>query len=212
MLASSGTPPAAPPLGGPPATDRDRPDLAGLAEPELSAEFGRLFEEHADALRRYLARRVGSAIADDIVAEAFLTALRGRENYDPARATVKSWLHGIAANLLRHHARTEVRGLRAFARLARQPGIGADHADRVGDRVDAADRVNRLSAAVAQLPPGDREVLLMTSWAGLTAAEIGDALGIPAGTVRSRLHRVRQWLRTHASAVRIDTSEDETDD
>ena len=56
----------------------------------------------------------------------------------------------------------------------------------------------RLAGALASLSEGDRDVLLLTSWAGLDAGEVAEALGIPAGTVRSRLHRVRKWLRANA--------------
>jgi RNA polymerase sigma-70 factor (ECF subfamily) len=183
-------------VGGPP--EADRPDLSRLAGAELRGAFGRLFDEHAAALHRYLARRVGPSVAEDIVAETFLAALRGRHGYDPARAGVRAWLYGIATNLLRHHVRAEVRALRATARLAYQAGVGEDHAEAVSARVDAEHRVGQLAAALAELSPGDREVLLLTSWAGLTAGEVGEALDIPAGTVRSRLHRVRRWVRGHA--------------
>lgn len=197
-------------MGSPP--DADRPDLAGLAGPDLTATFGRLFDEHAEALHHYLARRIGTSAAEDVVAETFLAALRGRRGYDPARAGVRAWLYGIAANLLRHHVRGEVRALRATARLAYQTGVGEDHAEAVSARVDAQQRVGQLAAALAELTPGDREVLLLTSWAGLTAGEIGAALDIPAGTVRSRLHRVRRWLRSHAPTTAPTDREDRTDD
>ncbi|MEU7532462.1 sigma factor-like helix-turn-helix DNA-binding protein, partial [Saccharothrix sp. NPDC042600] len=60
-------------------------------------------------------------------------------------------------------------------------------------------RLTRLLAgALAGLDPGDRDVLLLTSWAGLDSNEVAEALGIPVGTVRSRLHRVRRRLRAHA--------------
>ena len=57
----------------------------------------------------------------------------------------------------------------------------------------------RLAGALAQLSEADRDVLLLTSWAGLDSNEVADVLGIPVGTVRSRLHRVRKLLRANAS-------------
>lgn len=179
---------------GPP--DADRPDLTG---PEPAAVFGRLFDEHAAALHRYLARRVGTTIADDLVSDTFLTALHRRHSYDPARAGVRARLYGIASNLLRRHVRDEVRALNATARLAGTHGRADGHETRVTDRLDAQRTVARLAGALATLSPDDREVLLLTSWAGLSAVEIAEALDIPAGTVRSRLHRVRRWLRASAS-------------
>ncbi len=192
--------------------DEDRPDLARLSGPDLKATFGRLFDQHAAGLHRYLAGRVGPGTAEDVVAETFLAALRGRHRYDPARANVRSWLYGIATNHVRQHARSEARALRARGRLERFAEPDADHAERVSDRIDAAHRVAQLATALTQLPPGDRDVLLLTSWAGLNAAEVGNALDIPAGTVRSRLHRARRWLRRHAPTIDPTTAKDDSHD
>src|SRR3954453_4264094 len=109
----------------------DRPDLGG-AEP--GPAFGRLFDAHAAALRRYLARRVGTEPANDLVAETFLVALRRRESYRPELGTARSWLYGIATNLLRHHVRSELRALHATARLANAgETVSAAHDGRVAD-------------------------------------------------------------------------------
>ncbi|WP_439384094.1 RNA polymerase sigma factor [Amycolatopsis lexingtonensis] len=178
--------------------EHDRPDLGG-AEP--GPAFGRLFDAHAAQLRRYLARRVGPEPANDLVAETFLVALRRRETYRPELGTARSWLYGIATNLLRHHVRSELRGLQATARLARTGETShAGHDGRVAERVDAQVRAAQLAAALARLSPADRDTLLLVSWAGLEPAEVAEALGIPPGTVRSRLHRIRRWLRTNAPA------------
>jgi RNA polymerase sigma factor (sigma-70 family) len=159
------------------------------------AAFGSVFTEHAPPLHRYLARRAGAAVADDLVAEVFLVAWRRRASFDPARGGLRPWLYGIATNLLHRHQRDEQRALAATARLAGSAAPAASPEDRIADRVDAAARVRTLAAGLLKLSDGDRDVLLLTSWAGLSADEVGAALGIPAGTVRSRLHRVRRQLR-----------------
>jgi RNA polymerase sigma-70 factor (ECF subfamily) len=166
-----------------------------------------LFDAYARPLHRYLARRVGVETAHDLVSETFMVALNARHGYDPRRAVVRSWLYGIATNLLRRHVRTEVRGLRATARAAghgQEPG----HESRVAERVDAAVAAGRLAGALAELADGDRDVLLLISWAGLDSTEVAEALGIPVGTVRSRLHRVRKWLRANAPQESIVDSEE----
>ncbi len=172
----------------------DVPD-AGLVD-----EFGRLYDEYARPLHRYLARRVGEQTAYDLVSETFLVALRQRNTYDPARAAVQAWLYGIATNLVRRHVRQEVRGLHAAARAgSRQDQSDTGHDTVVADRVDADVMARRLAPALAVLADADRDVLLLTVWAGLSSAEVADALGIPIGTVHSRLHRVRRKLRAAAA-------------
>lgn len=171
-------------------------DRRRLTGPGVADEFARLFDQHAVPMHRYLARRVGAEQAHDLVSETFLTAFRQRDTYDPATAAAKSWLFGIATNLARRYVRQEVRGLRATARAGRrEPGDLAAHDGLVAERVDAQKLARRIAPAIADLSEGDRDVLLLTSWAGLTTVEVADALGIPVGTVRSRLHRVRRQLR-----------------
>ncbi|GAA0608144.1 sigma-70 family RNA polymerase sigma factor [Kribbella sandramycini] len=178
----------------PPELVGDRPQLDG---PAVAEEFARLFDQYAAPMHRYLARRVGTEQAHDLVSETFLAAYRQRETYDPALAAVKAWLYGIATNLARRHVRQEVRGLQATARaVRREPDELAAHDGRIADRVDAENLARQIAPAIADLSEGDRDVLLLTSWAGLTTVEVADALGIPVGTVRSRLHRVRRQLRT----------------
>jgi RNA polymerase sigma factor (sigma-70 family) len=190
--------------------DRDRPYLRG---PEAAIEFGRLFAAYARPLHRYLARRVGTDIANDLVSETFLVALNHRHDYDPRRGVVRSWLYGIATNLLRRHVRDEVRKLRAVSRAAgHAAGHETGHDGLVAARVDAATMAASLAGALAELSERDRDVLLLTSWAGLGPTEIADVLEVPVGTVRSRLHRVRKWLRANASRFPKAGSEEVADD
>jgi len=162
--------------------------------------FAVLFDSHAPGLHRYLSRRVG-AVADDLVAETFLAGLAGRDGYDPAKADPRAWLYGIATNLLRRHFRQELRGLAATAKAsAALIRSGSDPADAVPGQVDAQVRIARLASGIAALTQDDRDVLLLTAWAGLDSIEVAQALGIPVGTVRSRLHRVRRQLRAHETS------------
>ena len=159
--------------------------------------FASLFDAHASGLHRYLSRRVG-AVADDLVAETFLAGMASREGYDQSKADPRAWLYGIATNLLRRHFRQEVRGLAATAKAAAEVTInGSDPGEAVSDQVDAQARIGRLASGIAALNQDDRDVLLLTAWAGLDSNEVAQALDIPVGTVRSRLHRVRRQLRTH---------------
>jgi RNA polymerase sigma factor (sigma-70 family) len=170
----------------------DRLDLSG---PGGLRAITRLYDEHARPLHRYLARRLDPATADDLVAETFLTAWRSRDRYDPERASGRAWLYGIATNLLREHTRSEVRGLRAHARHGGRAASGDDVGTVAVSRADARVEVRRLAAAIAELRPDDRDVLLLVAWGGLEPAEVAQALRLPQGTVRHRLHRARAALR-----------------
>jgi RNA polymerase sigma-70 factor (ECF subfamily) len=158
-----------------------------------ATEFGEIFDRHFAEINRYLARRVGASPADELAAETFVVAFRSRDRYDPRAADARPWLFGIASNLARRHWRTERRRLRAYARTGVDP-ICDDAAD-VDRRVDAAAAAPRLAAALGSLSGAERDVLLLFAWADLSYDEISAALGIPAGTVRSRLSRSRARIR-----------------
>jgi len=184
---------------GPPVTARAEPMTqsdVGLihrsrTEPEA---FGRIFDRHATAIHHYIARRVGGSLADDLTAETFLIAFRGRDRFDPAQPDARPWLYGIAANLIRGRQRAEVRQYRALARTGVDPALDG-HDDRVTARVAAADHVRALAAVLAELSVREREVLTLISQAQLTYSEVARALDIPVGTVRSRLHSARKRIR-----------------
>jgi RNA polymerase sigma factor (sigma-70 family) len=160
-------------------------------EPE---QFTVLFRRHAPHIQRYVIRRLGPDAADDIVAETFLLAFDQRNRYDPARADARPWLYGIATNLIGHHRRAEVRLYRALARTGADP-VTESFTDRVDERVSAGHAGRRLAAALARLPAELRDTLLLAAWGDLSYEEIAVALGVPVGTVRSRLSRARSRLR-----------------
>jgi RNA polymerase sigma factor (sigma-70 family) len=154
---------------------------ASLSEPRA---FVVVFDRHFDAIHRYLRRRVGSQIADELASETFAQAFEHRQRFD-GRRDARPWLYGIAHNLLRHHYRGEERALRAYARS--RPAL---HTSEPPDLPDS-----ELAELLADLSPGERDVLLLVAWAELEYAEVAEALGIPVGTVRSRLNRARGRIR-----------------
>lgn len=160
-------------------------------EPE---QFTLLFRRHAPHIQRYVARRLGPDAADDIVAETFLLAFRQRDRYDQSRPDARPWLYGIATNLIGRHRRAEIRLYRALARTGADP-VAEPFTDRVDDRVSATTSARRLAAALARLSAEYRDTLLLVVWGDLSYDEAAAALGVPVGTVRSRLSRARSRLR-----------------
>ncbi len=157
--------------------------------------FAELFERHFDTIHVYLARRAPAADAADLASEVFKIAFAQRDRFDPAHSSARPWLYGIATNLLRHHLRRGGREARARARLSsfdlRRPhDLGA-----VDDALDAAATWPTVAEALADLADPDREALLLYAWEELSYPEVAVALGVPVGTVRSRIHRARRRLR-----------------
>jgi RNA polymerase sigma factor (sigma-70 family) len=156
--------------------------------------FTVLFRRHAPHIQRYVVRRLGQDAADDIVAETFLLAFRQRESYDQTRADARPWLYGIATNLIGRHRRAETRLYRALARTGADP-VTEPFTDRVDDRVSASTASRRLAVGLARLSEELRDTLLLVAWGDLSYEEAATALGVPVGTVRSRVSRARSKLR-----------------
>ena len=155
--------------------------------------FAIVFDRHAPAIYRFIARRLGGDVADDLVSEVFLIAFQRREGYDQAQADARPWLYGIATNLISRRRREEVRFLRAIARTAISLPIESVD-DQVAERVDAQAVSRQLAAALATLPGLHRDTVMLIA-SGLSHHEAALALGVPAGTVASRLARARPKLR-----------------
>lgn len=165
--------------------------IASRQEPE---RFAAVFDRYYVEIHRYVARRLGGDLADDVASETFLAAFRQRDRFDASLGDPRAWLYGIATNLIHRHHRREVRAYRAMQRLPVESQEDG-HEDRVLARVSAAAAQRELAGALARLSAGDRDVLLLVALAGLTYNEVASALGIAYGTVCSRLARARRKLR-----------------
>jgi RNA polymerase sigma-70 factor (ECF subfamily) len=159
----------------------------------MEPSFAATFEEEFSALHRYLRRRVRADVAEDLASQTFATAFSHWGRRDSARP-VRPWLYGIAANLLFRHWRDEARMFRAYARTGTDPLADLD--DGVDMRLDAQTAGQAAAKVLARMQRRDREIVLLHAWAELTDSEIAEALQIPVGTVKSRLHRARRRLRS----------------
>lgn len=162
--------------------------------------FGLLFHRHSVAIFRYAARRVGPDVAEDIMSETFVTAFQQRARFDRSYTDARPWLFGIATMVIRRYRATEVRVLRTVEASIAAFRESADLQEPLVDRLDAEQRLTRLAPAIADLPRRDRDTLLLYAWAELDYEGVATALGVPVGTVRSRLNRVRRKLAAAAAA------------
>jgi RNA polymerase sigma factor (sigma-70 family) len=161
-----------------------------LAEPE---SFALLFQRHAGPVGRYIARRIGAQDAEDVLADTFLEAFRQRRRYDADRADARPWLYGIATRRLGRYRRAELKQLRVLERTGTDPVV--TFTDRSDSRVGASTAIRGVAEVLRRLPTGQRDALLLVAWADMTYEEVAVALGVPVGTVRSRISRARAALR-----------------
>lgn len=158
-----------------------------------AARFEQLYLDCEAKLFRYLARRVGPTLAEDLTAEAFTIAWQRFADYDPSRAAFSTWVFGIAINLLRRHTRTEIYQLGTFSRTGSDPAQPSDESAIV-NRLAADAFWPKVAAELADMDDVDRDVLTLYAWAEMSYGAIAETLGIPIGTVRSRISRARDRL------------------
>jgi RNA polymerase sigma-70 factor (ECF subfamily) len=159
--------------------------------------FGDLFDAYARSVYNHAFRLTGEwSAAEEIVSLTFLDAWRLRTRLDEEGGSPRPWLLGIATNVTRNTRRAARRHAAALARLPREEAAG-DFADEVAGRVDDAARLDLVRIALAKLRRPEREVLALCVWSGLDYAAAAESLGVPVGTVRSRLSRARTKLAKH---------------
>ena len=171
-------------------------DLWSQAANEHAGEaFGELFERHADRVYAHCFSRTGSwSMAEDLTSAVFLEAWRRRGEVRFSGDSALPWLLGVANNATRNAQRTLRRHRALLAKLP-PPADEADFALDAAARVDSERLAEHLLCAMAGLRRAEQEVLALCDWAGLSYAQAAVALGVPEGTVRSRLSRARKHLR-----------------
>ena len=150
--------------------------------------FTELFTRYRSRLYGFLVRRVGDSAADDLFQETWLRVVRARERFDPGRR-FSTWLFQIANNLCRDSGRRRAARGRAEDAM-REMGCSDPRL-----RTPALDLRLDVQRRIAELPGRLQEVLLLRYFEQMTETEIAEAVGIPAGTVKSRLHAAIHTLR-----------------
>jgi RNA polymerase sigma factor (sigma-70 family) len=158
------------------------------------AAFGELFDGCARSVYNHAFRLTADwSAAEDVMALTFLEAWRLRGRIDPEGGSLRPWLLGIATNVARNMRRAARRHDDALARLPRGDQV-PDFADEVVGRIDDAERLGAVREAYGRLRRQEQDVFALCVWAGLDYKQTAEALGIPVGTVRSRLSRARRKL------------------
>ncbi|MFF5189438.1 RNA polymerase sigma factor [Streptomyces sp. NPDC000345] len=160
--------------------------------------FAELYEQHATAVYHHALRLTGDwSAAEEVMSETFLAAWQGRGDVEAEGGSLRPWLFGIATNKARNADRGLRRRLAFLARRAPEAEAEAvgDFAEDVAGRVDDARRLADVQRVLGRLRRHEREVIALCVWGGLDYAQAAEALGVPVGTVRSRLSRARARLR-----------------
>jgi len=148
-------------------------------------QFERLYAEEAAGLFSFLAYRTGDRVlAEDLLADAFERALRGR--FNARKGSAKTWLYAIALNVLRDHVRRSAAESRAYERV--DEGVARDVFADVETR-------DELMGGMARLSAEEREAIALRFGAGLTVPEMAKLLGEPLTTIEGRVYRALRKLR-----------------
>lgn len=154
--------------------------------------FARLYDRHAPELLRYCFRRTAdAALAEDLVSIVFLEAWRRRRDLR-AGADARPWLYGIATNVTRQQWRSRRRHAAALARIGDGRRTAGDSAAEAFAREQ---EMRAVLDGIARLPRREQDVVALCVWSDLSYEEAARVLGVPVGTVRSRLSRARRRLR-----------------
>jgi RNA polymerase sigma factor (sigma-70 family) len=168
------------------------------SEPEV---FEVIFDRHYEAVHRFAAGRVGIQDAPDIAAETFARAFDRRQRFRLDRRSALPWLYGIAVNVCREGRRRNSRGQHATTRIATRDEMSTEAFENdLTERVDAQRLRPDLLAALRGLTDDEYALLMLAGESDMSYQQMADALGIPIGTVRSRLARARRRVR-HAIGV-----------
>ena len=159
--------------------------------PEFADEFGigRASLAYAPELRRFAARRLRDrCAAEDAVQETMLRAWRSADRFDPARGTLRAWLYTILRNLLVDMARARARRPLVASPL---PPSAATEADEVDELLTSLAVVSALRHLTAE----HRQIISYCYFDARPHAEVARLLGVPVGTIRSRLFYARSALK-----------------
>lgn len=180
------------------ATDADI-IASSLRKPQL---FAPIFERHFTHIYRYLCQRTEPSAAEDLASEVFTIALNKRNKFVAQHDSALPWLYGIASRLLADQSRKRARQANAYYKASAQEIDHSSPMTGAQQRIDAHNAAQKLQPAIDALSDRDKDILHLYAHADLSYTDIAEALKMPVGTVRSRLHRIRKSLRNAVPTVK----------
>jgi len=181
--------------------DLDDADLWELSSTDHEA-FGEIFRRHARAVFAICYWRTGdAAMAEDVTSVVFLEAWKRRDMVVLEQRSALPWLLGVANHSSRNATRSLRRYSQALKRLDGHRNLHND--DDMIDRLDAEISLNMVNEAARDLTEPEREIVLLVFWSGLSYEAAAVALGVPVGTIRSRVSRTRRKLQLRLGDNRV---------
>jgi RNA polymerase sigma-70 factor (ECF subfamily) len=172
-----------------------------MSEDDRRALVRSLYAEHGPKLHAYATRLLGdSHHAEDVVQEAMLRAWRKAETLTPGRGSVLGWLMRVAHNVAVDRIRARRARPDEVAENPAEPVSAEDHAAAVAESVFVA-------AALSHLTPAHPQVLRVVYFGDHTAAQAAELLGLPVGTVKSRVFHALRQLRLHVNELQVDSGD-----
>jgi RNA polymerase sigma factor (sigma-70 family) len=170
------------------------------------AAFAEFYRAHLDEVTRFVTRRVADPqLAADLTADVFLAVIEAAADYRGSFGGPRTWLFGIARNVIAAEFRRSARQRRAEGLIAGRRLLDAGDVDRLVAKIDAFRHVRELHEELKALPDGERAVLELVAVDGLSVAEAAAALGIRPVAARVRLHRARRALRSATFQLTVET-------
>lgn len=166
--------------------------LADAARGDETA-FRAVYERHRDAVFRFSYRMLGSAAAEDVTHDCFLSLLQNPSRFNASRAALRTYLYAAARNLALKQMERSVSSAASLDDLKSEPQ--AHEREEPLRRALDAELAAAVKRAIAQLPAQQREALILFEYEELSLAEIAAIVGADAGAVKARLHRARANLR-----------------
>lgn len=177
-------------------------DLLALVAAGNERAFGVLYDRHSTVAYSLALRLLGNrGAAEDLVQEAFLAIWRGAGAFSPDRGGVRTWVLSIVHHRGVDRLRSQAAATRRDEAMRMEAIVNEDHSDLTSDEALTRVQATAVQRALDELPPDQVQVLRLAYFGGFTHHEIADILGLPLGTVKSRLRLALTRLRQNLAAM-----------